>query len=236
MNTHTTAARLRMVRLAIAGLVVWQSGCAKPGGVLRTQQCITPDLQLARIINSVDALDASCGPNASGEPSCDRIRQELGRLALVCADHEPTLFANAVLAYDVRRPADAQQYLDLILSKPGSHPDAAVLRARIATEEGNLPYARRMLEQQIRMLPDHPGLHETLGGILYFQKEWPTATRELTAAGMLGSPRWRIAYHLGLIEEAQGHTDNARRLYAEAVQENPQFSAARSRLVGLPRQ
>jgi len=225
-----------MLRLVIAGLVVWLSGCAKPGGILRTQQCITPDVELAHIVGSIDALQVSCGPNVSGEPSCDLIRRELGRLALVCPNHEPTLFANAVVAYDVRRPADSQQYLDLILEKPGPHPDAAVLRARIATEEGNLPFARHLLEQQVRLAPDQPGLHETLGGVFYFLRQWNDASRELTAAGSLGSPRWRIAYHLGLVEEAQGHIDNARRLYTEAVQGNAQFSAARSRLAGLPAQ
>ena len=196
-----------------------------------------PDVQLARIIPSIEALQASCGPNASVErPSCDRVRQALARLALVCQYHEPTLFANAVLAYDVRRPADSQQYLDLVLSKPGAHPDAAVLRAQIATEEGNLPFARRLLEQQGRLAPDHAGLHEALGGALYFLREWETATRELTAAGRLGSPRWRIAYHLGLVEEAQGHLDNARRLYTESLQGNPAWAVARSRLAGLPPQ
>ena len=39
-------------------------------------------------------------------------------------------------------------------------------------------------------------------------------------AGALGAPRWRIAYHLGLIEETAGRSDEARRLYQEAVRES----------------
>jgi hypothetical protein len=52
-------------------------------------------------------------------------------------------------------------------------------------------------------------------------------------AGMLGAPRWRIAYHLGLIEEASGRGDEASRLYAEALQGNPGWAPADSRLKAL---
>jgi predicted Zn-dependent protease len=225
-----------IVRLATAALAIPLCGCAssRGSGALRAQRCIAPDAQLAKIIRSLDELQASCGPDSYGEPSCDRVREDLLRLTVVCPDHEPTLFADAILAYDVHKPADAQEYLDLILSRSGSHPEAAVLRARIASEEGNLPYARRMLEQQVKLAPDHAGLHETLGGMLYLAKDWANATRELTTAGALGSPRWRIAYHLGLVEEAQGHVDNARRLYMESFAANPQWRPAQSRLTGLP--
>jgi predicted Zn-dependent protease len=234
MTTPALNDNTRLVRLAIAVLVAMVSGCASRDGVLRTQQCITPDTRLATIIKSLDELQASCGPDANGEPSCDRVRQELQHQALVCPAHEPTLFANALVAYETHRPVDAQQYLDLVLARPGGHPDPAILRARIASEEGNLPYARRMLEQQVQLTPDHAGLHETLGGVLYFARDWAGATRELTTAGTLGSPRWRIAYHLGLVEEAQGHVDNARRLYTESFAANPQWRPAQSRLTGLP--
>jgi predicted Zn-dependent protease len=141
--------------------------------------------------------------------------------------------ANAVLAYDDQQPAEAQQLLDLILVQQRSHPDAAVLRARIAVEEGNVPFARRLLEQQIKLVPDHSGLHETFAATLYLDGRMDEARGELTMAGALGAPRWRIAYHLGLIEEAEGRTDEASRFYAEAVQGNPGWVPAESRLRAL---
>jgi Tfp pilus assembly protein PilF len=234
MRTHHSGGRIGILRLATAVLAVSTSGCASRDGALRVQQCIAPDARLATIVTSLDKLRDSCTPGALDQPSCDRIRQALLQQALVCPQHEPTLMFNAVFAYEMRRPTDAQQYLDLILARGGSHPGAAVLRARIATEEGNLPYARRMLEEQVTLAPNHAGLRETFGSVLYLAKDWPGAAREITRAGSLGSPPWRIAYNLGLIEEAQGHIENARRLYTEALQGNSQFGDARTRLEGLP--
>jgi len=224
------------IRVATVVLVASTSGCASRDGVLRGQQCIAPDARLATIMRSLDQLHGSCMPDTTGQISCDRLQQELGRQALLCPQHEPTLFVNAAFAYDMHRPTDAQEYLDIVLARRGSHPSAAILRSRIATEDGNLPYARRMLEEQVTLAPDHAGLHEALGGVLYLARNWTGAARELTKAGALGSPRWRIAYHLGLVEEAQGNVDNARRLYGESLQGNPQWSAAKSRLTGLPSQ
>ena len=90
-----------------------------------------------------------------------------------------------------------------------------------------------MLEAQINLAPDHPGLHETYASALYLSGQLPEARRELTAAGALGAPRWRIAYHLGLVEEASGRLDEASRYYAEALAGNPTWAPAASRLKAL---
>ena len=141
--------------------------------------------------------------------------------------------ANAVVAYDDRDPIQSQQFLDQVLAQPGRYPDAAVLRARIAIEEGNVPFARRLLEQQIRLVPDHSGLHETLGAALYLDGRLPEATLELTTARALGAPGWRVAYHLGLVEEAAGRFDEASRHYGEALEGNPDWAQAQSRFNAL---
>ena len=52
-------------------------------------------------------------------------------------------------------------------------------------------------------------------------------------AQALGAPAWRIAYHLGLIEEAAGNRAEAMREYMEAVSGNPQFQPAAARLKAL---
>jgi tetratricopeptide (TPR) repeat protein len=141
--------------------------------------------------------------------------------------------ANAVIAYDEHRPQDSQQYLDLILSQPKPYPDAAVLRAQIALEEGNVPFARRLVEQEIMLVPDHAGLHEVLAATFFVDRRLEDARAELTKAAALGAPRWRVAYHLGMIEELSGHSAEAVRLYTEALQGNPAFTAADSRLRAL---
>ena len=221
-------------RLYVACVACLVAGACAGTPLLR-QQCYNPDAQLARLLQPLEALRVK-GCNAgvqNGSSECDRLRREIERLAVVCPGHAPTLMANAVIAYDEQRPADSQQFLDQILAQPRSYPDAAVLRGRIAIEEGNVPFALRLLEQQIRLAPDHSALHETYAGALYLDGRLPDAKGELTLAGALGAPRWRIAYHLGLVEEASGRRDEASRYYSEAVAANPGFGPAESRLKAL---
>lgn len=220
-------ARARWTRAAMMTLVVTTGGCAARAPFAR-QQCVDPDGQLARVLRPFEELRAK-GCTAD----CDRLRLEIERLAVVCSTHAPTLMANAVLAFDEKKPAIAQQYLDLILAQSGGHPEAAVLRARIAVEDGNLPFAGRLLEQQIRLTPDYAALHETLGAALYLQKQMREAERELNAAAKLGAPAWRIAYHLGLIDESEGRFEAAIKRYQEALAGNPGWAPAQSRLTAL---
>jgi tetratricopeptide (TPR) repeat protein len=231
-----TGAPIAPKRVASA-IVVWcaVTGCATRSPLLH-QQCYDADAQLADVLRPFEALRAkgcSTGTSRAAGSECDRLEAEIARLAVVCPGHAPTLMANAVIAYDEHRSQDSQQYLDQILSQPRPYPDAAVLRAQIALEEGNIPFARRLVDQQIMLVPDHAGLHEVRAATFFVDRRLDDARAELTRAGALGAPRWRIAYHLGMIEELSGHPDDAARLYMEALQGNPAFTAADSRLRAL---
>lgn len=211
------------------------NACATTSPLVR-QECYNADAQLVAVLEPLEALRAKGCDGGAGQgrtSDCGRLRREIERLALVCPGHVPTLMANAVIAYDEHQPVKSQQFLDQILAEARSYPDAAVLRARIAIEEGNLPFARRLLKQQIKLTPDHAGLHETYGATLYLERQLPDAARELAVAGELGAPSWRIAYHLGLVAEASGRLEEARRYYTEALEANPGWAPARSRLKGL---
>jgi tetratricopeptide (TPR) repeat protein len=213
------------------------SGCAPHSPLLR-QDCYDADRQLTSALDPLEANRAiGCGTTdqRGRVPECEAYRREIERLAIVCSGHLPTLMANAVIAYDARQLAKAQQFLDQLFEQRPVPPDAAVLRARIAVEEGNLPFARRILEQQIKLAPAHAGLRETLGATLYLSGQMADAQRELAMAAELGAPAWRIAYHLGLIAEAEGQIENARRFYNDAVAANPAFDTAQARLKGLGR-
>jgi len=213
--------------LVTLALGVQSLACASTSPLVH-QQCNNADAQLAGVLKPLQELRAKgCDQN---DAQCDRLLRELERLAVVCSGHVPTLMANAVIAYDDHQTVKAQQFLDQILGEMPSHPDAAALRARIAVEEGNLPFARRLLEQQIKLAPDHAGLHETYGAALYLSGRLPEARQELTTAAMLGAPAWRIAYHLGLIEEASGRLAEAARYYSEALQGHPGWAQAEARL------
>ena len=209
--------------------------CATAPPLVR-QECYNPDAQLASLLQPLEDLRAKgcvAGNVQRGGSECERLRREIERLAVVCPQHVPTLMANAIIAYDEQRPAQSQQFLDEILAQPRSYPDAAALRARIAVEEGNLPFAIRLLEERIRLAPDHSGLRETYAAALYLDGKLAEARNELAIAGTLGAPRWRIAYHLGLVEEASGRRAEADRYYSEAVEANPAFEPAKSRLKAL---
>jgi tetratricopeptide (TPR) repeat protein len=232
-----------MIRMSIASRRVWSvvavwfavTGCATHSPLVY-QQCYNADVQLGHELRELEehrAKGCTEGLSRGGGSECDRLELEIARLAVVCPGHAPTLMANAVIAYDEHRPQDSQQYLDQILSQPRPYPDAAVLRAQIALEEGNVPFARRLVDQQIMLVPDHAGLHEVRAAIFFVDRQLEEARAELARAGALGAPRWRVAYHLGMIEELSGHPDDAARLYMEALQGNPAFTAADSRLRAL---
>lgn len=228
--------RNRSLCVGLSVMAVLTGACGvKTAAPLGRQQCDNASVQLAAVLQPFEALRANgCGVGLDAQGSeCDRLRREIERLAAVCPAHAPTLMANAILAYDDRRSADAQQYLDQILAQPQTHPDAAILRARIAIEEGNAAFALRLLSDEIVLAPDQSGLRETYAGALYLVGRLADAARELTIAGSLGAPRWRIAYHLGLVDEASGRLGDAATLYAEAVAANPGFAAAESRLKAL---
>jgi tetratricopeptide (TPR) repeat protein len=209
------------------------AGCASHSGGIARQHCADADSQLSTLLMPLEeGRGAGC---AAWPADCDNLRREIERLALICPGHAPTLLTNAVIAYEGGQTLKAQQFLDRIFERPGSHPDAAILRARIAIEEGNIPFARRFLEEQILLAPDQAVLRETHAGVLYLAGDGDRARTELNAASELGAPRWRIAYHLGLIEEAQGRMDAAKRFYTEAIAGNPDFAAAKARLNGLGR-
>lgn len=211
--------------------LVAAGGCA-PRSARLGQECASADATLRRVLAELErAKMAGCDERSTrGAGSCVMREAEVDRLALMCQAHTPTLLAAAVIANGSGQTARAQQYLDQVLATPGIHPDAAVLRARLAIDEGNLPFARRFLSEQIALSPDHAELRETLGGALYLSKRLDEARMELLTAMALGAPAWRIAYHLGLIEEAGGHPDIAQTYYRDAIDKNPNWAPARGRL------
>lgn len=203
------------------------AACARRAPALAVD-CVDPDAQLARLMATYRALPPTgCGAE------CDAVRRDIERLGLSCPAHVPTMEANATFAFEDGQTVAAQQLLDLVLARPGSHAEAAVLRARIAVEEGNLPFAARLVAEQLTLAPAHPGLHELAGAVAYFERRYEPAEASLRLAAKLGAPAWRVAYHLGLIREAQDRVEDAMRFYAEALAGNPGWAVAEARLAAL---
>ncbi|MFG0320588.1 MAG: tetratricopeptide repeat protein, partial [Planctomycetota bacterium JB042] len=132
-----------------------------------------------------------------------RIRNEIERLTLEFPDHVPSLMASAQLAHDAGETTKAVSYLDRVRRLEPGHADAVVLRARIALEEGSIPLARRLVEEQIDRTPDHSSLREVEAGVRFLAGEHEAALRSLDVAESLGAPRARVLYLRGLIEAAR---------------------------------
>lgn len=192
--------------------------------------CTDADRRLSDAVRAFDI--AGEGLTLPGAPTVEDVAVRLDRLALECPAHTPTALALAAVLAD-REPARAQALLDRLLATPGRNPDAAVLRARLALGEGNLAFARRIVGEHLRLAPEHAGLHETYAATLYLSGRLDEARVALRRAQALGAPQWRVAYHLGLVEEADGRLDEAQRAYQQAVTLNPSDADAAARLKGL---
>jgi len=219
--------RRRALPLASVLITVLAGACAKQAPMV-SAECVTPDAQLARLLDRYRAL-----PTTGCEGDCEQVRQGIELLGLACPAHVPTMEANAVVAFEAGRPLVAQQLLDLVLAQPGSHASAAVLRARIALDDGNLPYASQLVSDQIKLSPAYADLHEVAGSVAYFERKFEVAEASLRRAERLGAPSWRVAYHLGLIREAQERRDEAIALYTKALEGRPDWAPARDRLAAL---
>jgi tetratricopeptide (TPR) repeat protein len=212
--------------------VLVASGCTTASFGHRSRES-DPDARLADLLQQYD--DSKAGKRESNDILLDpdRVRLELERLSLEFPTHVPTLMANAVLAYDAREVTKSQRYLDLIFHVQNAHPEAAVLRSHIAIEEGNLPLSRHLLETQIQYTPDNASLHEAYSGTLYMAHDLEGASAEISLAERLGAPPARVAFNKGLIAEAGGKDDEARKQYQAALDADPGFAGARSRLSGM---
>jgi tetratricopeptide (TPR) repeat protein len=197
------------------------------------------DVRLDRLVRAYDIRTAEGGTCLDRLDAnlplrdCDRLRVEVERLNLEFPANPRLLMTSAVLAWNGGDPIRAQQYLDALLALQPRSPDAAVLRARIAMQEGNLTFADRLLSQQALLVPDHAEVRETLAAVRFLQRRYDEATRQLDAAARLGAPAWRISYHRGLLAEAEQRPDEAVAYYEASVAENPAFRPAQARLEGL---
>ncbi len=231
MNIHT-----KLTTVSIALLLALTSACANSSFSHRDRNA-DPDRRLDQLLSAYEA-GRSNGINSSGNMlvDADRTRNAIERLALEFPSHAPTLMAAATLSYEAGEPEKAQNYLDQLFRAQPAHPEAGVLRSRIAVDEGNLQLAQRVLAMQIQYTPDNAALREALSGVLYMQGDLSGARAAIDAAANLGAPAWRVAYHRGLLAEAAGNSGEAQTQYQACIDAKPSFSAAKSRLSGMKSQ
>lgn len=217
--------------IATAALVITTS-CTTYSFGHRDRNC-NPDERLQGLVAAYDACkNGTAEEDGRILVDCDRQWNDIERLSLEFPGHTPTLMANAVIAYGERAPQKSQRYLDALFAIEKSYPEAAVLRSRVAMDEGNMQLARRVLEMQTAYTPNHAGVREALSSVLYMNHDLEGAEKELAQAEKLGAPAWRVAFNRGLIAEAAGRPADAQRQYRAALDGNPDFAPARARLDG----
>lgn len=162
------------------------------------------------------------------------LRSKIDEMCFEFPGHVPSWMANAVISYyDDHDKERAQSYLDALFRLQPVHPKAAMLRARIASEEGNLQLARHLLDNQIKLTPNHGGLREVRAMVQSLMGAQEEALADLELAERFGAPAWRVAYHRGLVHEELGETDAAADAYERALAENPAYVPAANRLSAL---
>jgi len=180
-----------------------------------------------------DAVETPGGCDLDNGLRCQNIRAEIERLSIDCPNISDVVMANALLAFEDHNLARTQQLLDELSALGVSNPEAASLRIRIALAQGNVPFALRFAEQQIRQMGDDAGLRETYASALYLAGRWDESRIQLSTAQQLGAPAWRVGYSQGLVAEAEGKFDEAKQRYEEALRAKPEWKIAESRLRAL---
>ncbi|WP_416397239.1 tetratricopeptide repeat protein [Allohahella sp. A8] len=216
-------------------LVLAMTGCA-------SQQTFVgeigdPEQEVTRLIEH-ELVNIQSGEYCRPDPQslfngCDGALRRLTQLFTKFPDYERLQLALAV-AYQARnKNREAQYYLDVLLANNRPRPEAAILAARLAMEEGNTRRAQALLEPQMRLSPMHPGIHETLAAVFYLNHEPQKGFSALAAAEQLGAPEWRIAYHRGLLYELSDNESAACEQYAKSYTHRDSFRLPEGRILGL---
>lgn len=221
----------------ILGVSMFLSACSTMDGYRESNP--QPDDRLDHILAlyEVNREDGK-GCNEMWHPGnetidCGRLLNELDRLMAEFPHHERILMANAVFSYKSERKDRAQQVLDQLLNHSGSHPEAAILRAKIALEEGNNTLAGQVLRRQIMLVPDNSDLRSALAAVHYANGEYQKARNVLEVKGLSNNYPWEVSYHFGLLAEGDKDWFGACQYYQASLQQQPGYAPAMARLIGL---
>jgi tetratricopeptide (TPR) repeat protein len=199
----------------------------------------SPDQRLAYALERLDAARA-VGRNNNTIMDEERVivdpetvKVEIETLAFEFPRHVPILLTNAELAFEASEYEKSQAYCDRILRMQPDNVFAGIIRARIALVDGNVPYARRVLQRQLEYAPESPFIYEVLAGVEFLDGRFAESAKALDHAEALGGEAWRIAYHRGLISERLGQREDAARHFRGCLEIKPQYERARAHLALL---
>jgi len=198
-----------------------------------------PNEQVTRIFSAFyEQTDKglTCHPESRTghqQNDCEGLLKESMQLYTAFPNNEKVQVLNAFLFYQHGRREQATFLLDQLLQQNKPRPEAAIMRSKMALEEGNLNLAQTILLQQINQNPIYSELHETLAAVYYLKDDYVKALHALNRAEQFGAPDWRVSFHRGLVFENQGSREAACLQYLKTSQIKPDFLLATSRIFAL---
>jgi len=143
------------------------------------------------------------------------------------------LYDHAMAAERIDRLPVMEQSLRRLIELRPDHAHAYnALGYTFADRNMRLDEARTLIERALALTPDDPHILDSMGWVLFRQKDYPRALEYLRKAYAL-RPEVEIAAHLGEVLWATGNTDEARALWREARVREPDNSILRETLARL---
>jgi len=178
-------------------------------------------IQQAPVAAKEIRVNLNCHDNKKPVVDCFRLASDLNALYLQYPNHKRIMMMTALVEFEIGNNNASQQLLDLILSKRGAYPEAAILRSRIAMEEGNLSLARTIIKRQLNISPYNPYLHELQAAYYYVEGKYTEALQAIKSAEHFIARDWRMSYHRGIIYEAQKQWYKACKEYTGVLKSQP---------------
>jgi tetratricopeptide (TPR) repeat protein len=148
-------------------------------------------------------------------------------------DNTDLLYDHAMAAERIDRVAVMEQSLRRLIELRPDHAHAYnALGYTFADRNIRLDEARTLIERALALTPDDPHILDSMGWVLFRQKDYPRALEYLRKA-YAQRPEVEIAAHLGEVLWAMGSTDEARTLWREARGREPDNSTLRETLARL---
>ncbi|MFO1408369.1 MAG: tetratricopeptide repeat protein [Steroidobacteraceae bacterium] len=141
------------------------------------------------------------------------------------------LHLSRVFTYErMGRGADSVRELrQLLADRPGDPVVQNALGYTLADQDRDLPEARALIEASLAQTPDSAAVEDSMGWVLYRQKDYPKALEYLERA-YARDPDPEIALHLGEVQWSIGDHTAARKTWSDALARSPGSKALEERL------
>lgn len=206
-------------RLLISQLLVEQQEYEELARIMATERASNPDMALQLYLIEIETL-AEAAPDIA-RPRVDQALETFKFDASL-------LYARAMLAEKAGDIAAMETDLRRILQ---NEPDnAMVLNAlgyTLADRNEKLDEALQLIERAAALEPDDPAIIDSLGWVHYRLGNLDLAETYLRKAYLL-YPDHEVAAHLGEVLWMRGKRKEALKIWAEALQDNPQSQLIRS--------